>query len=83
MINETATRQPATPQTLLLFRTSIRTDADFKRACTLFDTHPHIYDWNIDREDVDCVLRIFTDQLTPGDVIALAGNLGFDCSELE
>lgn len=87
-MKETIIRHPekpaaGTPLTLLLFSTNISSDEDFTRASAHFDTHPHIHDWNIDREDVDCVLRIFTDQLTPGDVIALAGKLGFVCSELE
>ncbi len=87
-MKETATTHPenpagGTPLTLLLFCTNIRSDADFLRAAPHFDAHPHIHEWNIDRDDVDCVLRIFTGQLTPGDVIALAGNLGFVCTELE
>lgn len=87
-MKKTATHNPETPAagtplTLLLFRTNISTDADFLHATAHFDAHPHIHEWNIDRDDVDCVLRIFTVQLTPGDVITLAGKLGFVCSELE
>jgi hypothetical protein len=87
-MKETVTRPPettgtGTPLTLLLFSTNISSDEDFTRASAFFDSHPHIHEWNIDRDDVDCVLRIFTGQLTPGDVIALAGKLGFVCSELE
>lgn len=77
----------ATPENelnnILLFRTNIRTDADFLAVQQHFDTHPHISEWTIDREDVDCVLRIFSAQLTTGDIIRLAGQLGFECSELD
>ena len=81
--------QPATVSmkpdlnTLLIFKTNILTDEAFGAIHPLFEKHPAITDWSIDRDDRDCVLRVFTEKLTPADIILLIGNEGFFCAELD
>lgn len=49
----------------------------------VFDSHPYIYDWNVDDEDVDLVLRIEAeDQLKEEDVISLLEDVGIVAEKL-
>jgi hypothetical protein len=45
--------------------------------------HTGIQQWNIDYEDVDCVLRIVSDSLSHQNIITIINQHGFGCSELE
>ena len=68
---------------ILIFKTNIQTVLDKHRVQHLLDTNTDIDQWNIDQQDVDCVLRIISDTLTPEQIITLISNSGFTCSELE
>lgn len=69
---------------LLIYRTDISTRKREKMLQSFFDDHPHILDWNIDRQDIDNVLRI---EISKGiDVDELLGYIrmqGLHCEELE
>jgi len=68
---------------ILIFKTNIQTECDKQRIQTTLDAHDSIEQWNIDLHDVDCVLRIVSDSLTPEQIIAVIKHNGFECAELE
>ena len=68
---------------ILIFKTNIKTDWDKERVQPVLDAHDTIQKWNIDQKDVDCVLRIVSDTLTPEQIIAVINGNGFECAELE
>jgi len=68
---------------ILIFKTNIRTDCDKLRIQQILDTIDSIQQWNIDLHDVDRVLRIVSDALTPEQIISVVKCHGFECTELE
>ena len=65
-------------QHILIFKTNIKTEADRQAVKKLLDDHSCIRQWNVDLQDVDCVLRIVLRQaqddrhsLTTQEAIAL------------
>ena len=67
---------------ILVFKTNLREMNDVENVAFLLDEHDQIIQWNVDREDVDKVLRIETDQLEAIDVIRIIRALGYECEEL-
>lgn len=72
-----------TTSSILVFKTNIQSPDDLNLLKPLLDDHPHIVRWNVDMEDIDCVLRIVSARLTEADVINLITPAGYACSELE
>ena len=68
---------------ILIFKTNIRTRYDKLRIQRLLDANESVSQWSVDHKDVDCVLRIVSDSLTPEQVIDQVKQQGFDCAELE
>ncbi len=68
---------------ILVFKTNIKTMPDHERVKELFDANPAIEQWNVDRKDVDCVLRIVTHQVHAAEIIQLLAESGYQCQELE
>jgi hypothetical protein len=68
---------------ILVFKTNIQTETDKLLVQPVLDSHTCISQWNIDQQDIDCVLRVVTDTLTPQQVITVIRQHGFDCAELE
>lgn len=68
---------------ILVFKTNIQTENDKLLVQPVLDSHSCISQWNIDQQDIDCVLRVVTDTLTPQQVISVIKQHGFDCAELE
>lgn len=71
---------------ILVFKTNIQTETDKLRVQPILDSHSCIAQWNIDQQDVDCVLRVVTTpltSLTPQQIISAIRQHGFDCAELE
>lgn len=66
---------------VLLFKTNIRTASDKELMTQLMEQHK-INQWTVDQEDVDCVLRIVSNELQLNDVIALVNQHGYHCEEL-
>jgi hypothetical protein len=68
---------------ILIFKTNIQTEYDKQRVQPILDAHDTIQQWNIDLQDVDCVLRIVSETLTPEQIISVIKHQGFECAELE
>ena len=68
---------------IFVFKTNIKSEPDHLRVKEIFDANPAIDQWNVDREDVDCVLRIVSHQVRPDDIIQLLTDTGYECQELE
>ncbi len=72
-----------TANNILVFKTNIQTKFDQILIEDLLNSVDAIDKWNIDQHDIDCVLRIISDTLTPDQIISIINHLGFECSELE
>ena len=59
---------------VLVFKTNILTDEDVEKIRWVLTSESNITRWNIDRDDIDKVLRIECDQLQPDAVIRLLRN---------
>ena len=68
---------------ILIFKTNIRTEFDKLRIKNVLDASLKVLKWNIDMDDVDRVLRIVSDSLTPDQIISVMDYVGFECAELE
>ena len=67
---------------ILLFKTDIKTMENEARLQPILSNCKDIIQWNVDMEDVDCVLRIVSGTLSHEEVIALVTSQGHFCSEL-
>jgi len=67
---------------VLVFKTNVSSDDDVEKVRRALASKNNITRWNIDRDDVDKVLRIECEQLQPQAVIRLLGDAGFVCEEL-
>lgn len=68
---------------ILIFKTNISTFSDKLRVQQLFAGYPAIEEWNLDAEDIDCVLRVVSHVLSAREVIQMLQDTGFQCQELE
>jgi hypothetical protein len=68
---------------ILVFATNIKTETDKHKVSSILDNHSEIHQWNIDQEDIDCVLRIVSNTLSEAQIIQLIDNHNFECSALE
>ena len=68
---------------ILIFKTNIQTEYDKHRIQPILDAHSNILEYNIDLQDIDCVLRVVSETLTPEQIIAVIKHNGFECTELE
>jgi hypothetical protein len=67
---------------ILVFRTNLFTEESILQAGQVLDFEPCIIQWNVDRHDVDRVLRVVMDPPNPFRIIELMKTLGFACEEL-
>jgi hypothetical protein len=68
---------------LLILRTNIKTKKKVKTIKPLFNNHPTIFNWSVDTEDIDNVLRIEAqDNLSENEIIHLVKTCGFYCEAL-
>ncbi|MBI3519054.1 MAG: hypothetical protein HY062_06815 [Bacteroidetes bacterium] len=67
---------------ILIFRTNIETDDAHKEVGQLLNSHPLIIDWNIDKEDIDKVLRVQSTANNSLEIISTINQAGFMCEEL-
>ena len=67
---------------ILLFKTNCTTVADKLALQLLLEKQDGIEEWNIDLEDVDCVLRIITYTINHNYIIKLLNHHGYKCCEL-
>jgi len=68
---------------ILIFKTSIQTQEDKNRVKKVLSENPFIEEWNVDCEDIDCVLRIVSYELSAEQIIILINQAGFECEELD
>ncbi len=68
---------------LLIFKTDLKTKKRIKQVKSLFKQIPAISCWNVDRQDVDNVLRIeISGFLNPNTVIEMMKSKGLFCELL-
>ncbi|GGH01054.1 hypothetical protein GCM10011416_19660 [Polaribacter pacificus] len=68
---------------LLILRTDIKTKKKVKKIKPIFNNHPIIYNWSIDIEDIDNVLRIEADDhLNEEELKKVVMENGFYCEDL-
>ncbi len=67
---------------VLVFKTNIRFKKDVKTVAPFLDASHFIIKWNVDRSDVDHILRIesFSDDIN--EIIGLITKAGYFCEEL-
>ena len=68
---------------ILIFKTNIQTLADKEQIQHCLNNNDAVDQWNIDQQDIDCVLRVISSSVTPEQIISLITNHGFECAELE
>lgn len=68
---------------IFIFKTNIQTQEDHVRVSTLLDNNDSIDSWSVDKEDIDCVLRIISDKITAKEIISKINLTGYHCTELE
>lgn len=67
---------------ILIFKTNIRFKKDIKIIAPLLDKHPSVFKWNIDRTDIDKVLRIESEKNNTTEIIYKIRQAGYRCEEL-
>ena len=67
---------------ILVFKTDLESEDRLERIKPFLDKHPGILKWNVDKHDVDKVLRIESENISPAVVITLVNEAGFLCEEL-
>lgn len=68
---------------ILIFKTNIRTAEEKLLLQEVLDNTPFVNEWSVDCEDVDCVLRIVSYDLSAEQIITLINKAGFTCEELD
>jgi hypothetical protein len=68
--------------TVLVFKTNLQFKKDVNRLSPVLSKISGILRWNVDREDIDKVLRIETRVLTAQEIICLVNKAGYFCEEL-
>lgn len=67
---------------ILVFKTDLESEERLEIIKPLLDKHPGILKWNVDKHDIDKVLRIESENISPDVVIGLVKQAGFLCEEL-
>lgn len=70
-------------ENILVFATNIKTENDKQTIINTLGKHSEINEWNIDQEDIDCVLRIVSNTLSEENIIHLINQHDFTCVALE
>lgn len=70
-------------ENILVFATNIKTENDKQKITNTLNKHSEIKQWNVDQEDIDCVLRIVTNTLSEEHIIHLIKQHDFDCAALD
>lgn len=68
---------------ILIFRTSIKNTRDVKHIAVLFTLCPQIYQWNVDMEDWEKILRIECQDITPTEISKALRAINIYAQELE
>ncbi len=68
---------------ILVFKTNIQTEDHLTQIRDILSPLTAIRRWNVDTDDIDCILRIEANELVCGQIIHLITNAGFHCLELD
>ena len=68
---------------VLVFKTNLSSQKNIRQAIPHIDQLPGVRRWNIDRHDIDNVLRIEAHGLSPRVVENVLQGVGIYCKELE
>ena len=66
---------------ILIFKTNIKFKKDLKKLEAHLNDHERITSWNLDREDIDRVLRIESSADITKDILNLVSLAGYHCEE--
>jgi len=67
---------------LLIFKTNIVNKKQAMKVAKLLDAENNILRWNIDRQDVDRVLRVEAVNIGTREIISIIQDAGYFCEEL-
>jgi len=67
---------------VLIFKTNVESEEQLQQAGLLLDATESVLKWNIDREDIDKVLRIESTLPHLSDIMKIMVEAGFACEEL-
>lgn len=67
---------------ILIFKTNIETEDAHREVSVLLNAEASIIGWNIDREDIDKVLRVESNTNNTSHIIHRISQAGFFCEEL-
>ena len=67
---------------ILIFKTNVAEESDERLIAPILESDKRVRQWNIDRDDVDHVLRVESDSLETGDVVHMIASAGYFCEEL-
>jgi hypothetical protein len=67
---------------VLIFKTNVESEEQLQQASLLLDATDSVIKWNIDREDIDKVLRIESTLPHTTDIMKIMVEAGFACEEL-
>ena len=68
---------------ILVFKTNLTNTNRISDVESSLDIHPGIYQWNVDLNDSDNVLRIVSKSIEAKEVESIVLNAGYYCEELE
>jgi short-subunit dehydrogenase len=67
---------------VLVFKTDIEEARDLVNVAAAIRREPRIRKWNVDQDDVDNVLRIEAERISPMEIKILIHSAGYHCEEL-
>jgi cell fate (sporulation/competence/biofilm development) regulator YmcA (YheA/YmcA/DUF963 family) len=68
---------------ILVFKTNLTNANRISEVESSLDIHPGIYEWNVDLDDSDNVLRIVSKSIEAKEVENIVLSAGYYCEELE
>jgi hypothetical protein len=67
---------------VLIFKTNVESEEQLQQAGLLLNATDSVIKWNIDREDIDNVLRVESTLPHINDIMKIMVEAGFACEEL-
>jgi hypothetical protein len=68
---------------ILVFKTNLTDHDRVEEAAPSLDIHPLIFQWNVDLNDNDYILRVVGKNIPPAEVEQMVMNAGYWCEELQ
>ncbi|MGV3508925.1 MAG: hypothetical protein ACO1N7_06505 [Sphingobacteriaceae bacterium] len=67
---------------VLVFKTNLRFKRDIEKVKPLLEKLTNIENWNIDRDDIDKVLRVQSSTVCSEQIVDIIKSAGYACEEL-